>query len=94
MATALQYVGDATYSSATRLAASLRRDEGSPVAGREVVFRVGDAEYPATTDQTGVASTVVKFTGAKPQTVTMSFAGDRWFEPASAMVTLQRKAGK
>lgn len=78
--------GSTTVARATSvtLRATLR-SEGSPVAGRQLVFRVFDRYLAAVTDANGVASvTVTTPRKAATTTVTVRFGGDRDRLSASA----------
>lgn len=89
--TTLEYTGPTVLEngSTVALSAALKEDGHAPVAGRLVTFTlgtgVGAQTCIATTDAAGVAScarTVTQPLGAG--TVTASFAGDPYYEPAAA----------
>jgi PKD repeat protein len=88
-ATRLVYAGPAASPfGATILAARLEDAVDAPtarLAGRTVRFTLNGATYTALTDATGFASVAPRVTGG---TVTVEFAGDALYLPASAQTRL------
>ena len=74
-----------SYGDALPVSGRLLRGDGDPVAGRAVTFSLGQTSRTALTDASGLASTTLPLNvvpGAYP--VTMDFAGDAAYAPASA----------
>jgi len=69
------------------VSASLQEDGTAPVGGRALVFAIGSTTLTATTDATGTA-TVSTTLGDGRYAVSVSFAGDPYYQPASAAQTL------
>jgi uncharacterized repeat protein (TIGR01451 family) len=82
--TVVRYAGPMLLdgSAATAVHATLRENDGSPIAGRLVTFQIGSTSASATTDAIGRASANIA-AGASPATATVSFAGDALYKPAS-----------
>lgn len=96
--TALVWEGDdASRGPTLRLAARLSEvdpDGGPPVSGRDVVFRIDDREWTASTDSEGLAEvTVERPRGRSSTTVTATFGGDAYFEASSTTKTLRSGGG-
>jgi len=90
----VRYVGPLFFdtSSATTVNATLRRHDGTPLAGRTLSFQAGAASATATTVASGHATATIP-AGAAPSTATVSFAGDAVFTASSdtlAVISFQR----
>jgi hypothetical protein len=72
------------------VSARLVDDDGQPLAGRIVNFRLGTATAEATTgvDGTATASLSVPALAAGTARLEAAFAGDVWYRPSSAAVTV------
>ncbi|HJR45760.1 MAG TPA: GH92 family glycosyl hydrolase [Actinomycetota bacterium] len=89
-ATTLVYTGDTTgRGSQVNLEARLTTVDGSPVAGKTIEFRIGDQVLNAVTDAGGTAAILTEIADhGRSQEVTVSFAGDAGYGPATTTATI------
>ncbi len=75
---------------AQTVSAHLVDDDGQPLAGRTVAFRLGAATATATTGADGMATASLSLPNLATGTARLevAFAGDAWYRPSSAATTV------